>query len=211
MAQAEGRDDDPPKRSFIEQARRAQIVASAIEVLAEVGYGAASLTLIAKRAGISKGVISYHFTSKNELMEEVVDSIYAETVAFVLERMEGERSAAVLLRTQILGAAEHMRDHREQIQALHEIFNHMRAPGGGLRYGMEANEGLYRSLEDIYRLGQSTGEFRDFDIRVMAVTHNAAIEHMFAYWVTHPGHDIDTHARELADHFDRATRGGDPP
>ncbi|MEV7908062.1 TetR family transcriptional regulator, partial [Streptomyces anulatus] len=47
-------------KSFIERARRAQIIASAIEVIAEHGFANASLARIAKHAGISKGVISYH-------------------------------------------------------------------------------------------------------------------------------------------------------
>ncbi len=56
--------------SFIEKARRAQIMECAIETLAEVGYVKASLGQIAKRAKISKGVISYYFTNKEELLEQ---------------------------------------------------------------------------------------------------------------------------------------------
>ena len=50
--------------SFIEKARRTQIIECAIETIAEVGYAQASLGQIAKRAQISKGVISYHFANK---------------------------------------------------------------------------------------------------------------------------------------------------
>jgi AcrR family transcriptional regulator len=46
------------QRSFIEEARRRQIIASAVEVISEVGFGNASLARIAEHAGISKGVIS---------------------------------------------------------------------------------------------------------------------------------------------------------
>ena len=42
--------------SFIEKARRTQIVECAIETIAEVGYAQASLGQIAKRAQISKGL-----------------------------------------------------------------------------------------------------------------------------------------------------------
>ncbi len=41
------------KRTFIEEARRSQIVAAAIETLAELGYGKASMAQIAKRAQIA--------------------------------------------------------------------------------------------------------------------------------------------------------------
>ncbi|GAA2396976.1 TetR/AcrR family transcriptional regulator [Nonomuraea africana] len=193
-------------RSFIEQARRAQIMASAIEVIAEVGFAKASLALIAKHAGISKGVISYHFSGKDELMEQVVDHVYSGIADFVLARMEGENTATGLLRTHILTVAEHMRDHRVQLMALGEIFHNLRLPDGSPRYGVAANEELYESLERIYRFGQSTGEFREFDPRVMAITHSSAVDNMFAYWAVHPEHDLDAHARELVEIFTRAVR-----
>ncbi|MEU9836571.1 helix-turn-helix domain-containing protein [Streptosporangium sp. NPDC048047] len=191
-------------RSFIEEARRSQIVASTVEVLAEAGFAQASLARIAKHAGVSKGVISYHFAGKDELMEEVVERTYAAVVKHVLARMEGVESATELLRTHVLAAAEHMRDHPAQLKALGEILVNLRTADGGLRYGVRTNEEVYRALESIYRLGQETGEFRTFDTRVMAVTHSAAVDDMFAYWTAHPGHDLDAHARELAGILERA-------
>jgi AcrR family transcriptional regulator len=60
------------ERTFTETARRAQIVQAAIDTIAELGYGRASLARIAERLGISKGVISYHFAGKDDLIKEVV-------------------------------------------------------------------------------------------------------------------------------------------
>ncbi|WP_188194840.1 TetR/AcrR family transcriptional regulator [Nonomuraea sp. SYSU D8015] len=191
-------------RSFIEEARRSQIVASAVEVIAEVGFHQASLARIAQHAGISKGVISYHFAGKDELMTEVVERTYGAIAEHVLAKMAGLESATQLLRTHVMSVAEHMRGHRTQIKALGEIFYNFRAPDGRPRYGIESSEEIYLSLERIYRLGQETGEFRQFDPRVMAVTHSAAVDTMFAYWMAHPDHDLDAHARELADLLERA-------
>ncbi|MFC4120152.1 TetR/AcrR family transcriptional regulator [Nonomuraea zeae] len=193
-------------RSFIEEARRAQIVASAVEVIAEVGFAQASLARIAKHAGISKGVISYHFAGKDELMEEVVERTYTGIAEHVVARMAGLRTGTELLRTHILAVAEHMRGHRTQLKALGEIFYNFRTADGAPRYGIKANEDIYLALEQIYRLGQASGEFRDFDTRVMAITHSSAIDNMFSYWVVTPGHDLDAHAAELADLFERACR-----
>ncbi|MFD6455458.1 TetR family transcriptional regulator, partial [Nocardia sp. NPDC060220] len=46
---------DGQHRSFIEEARRRQIIAATVEVVSELGYANASLARIAERAGISKG------------------------------------------------------------------------------------------------------------------------------------------------------------
>ncbi|GAA0941472.1 TetR/AcrR family transcriptional regulator [Nonomuraea longicatena] len=194
------------QRSFIEEARRAQIAASAVEVLAEVGFAKASLAAIAKHAGISKGVISYHFAGKDELMEEVVTRVYTEITEYVITRMEGLTTAGEQLRVQILSVAEHMHGHRNRLLAVWEIFNNLRDADGRPRYGAHTSEDLYLLLESIYDLGQRTGEFRAFDKRVMAVTHTAAVDAMCGYWAATPGYDIDAHARELADLMDRAVR-----
>ena len=49
--------DGQSRPTFTEAARRIQIIECAIETLATLGYAQASLAHIAKRAGISKGVI----------------------------------------------------------------------------------------------------------------------------------------------------------
>lgn len=202
---------DRSDRSFIEKARRAQIIDAAIHTIAEVGFAKASLARIAARAGVSKGVISYHFAGKDELVEQVVMQVYTDIADSVLPRLLEQPSATAVLRTHILTVAEYMRDHRAHLAALGEIFTNFRTADGTLRYGITANEELYASLENLYREGQRTGEFRSFDPRVMAITQQAAVDSMFAYWTAHPDHDLRAHARELADLFERAVRVPTPP
>src|SRR5690606_3758989 len=79
--------------TFIEQARRKQIVEATIEVLAEVGYGKASLALIAQRVGISKGVISYHFKGKADLIAQVEAAITEDIEQAVRPEVEAETTA----------------------------------------------------------------------------------------------------------------------
>lgn len=85
--------------SFIAEARREQIKKAAIDTIVELGYAKASLAQIAKRAGISKGVISYHFAGKDELMEKLVVEFYVAGAHFMLPHLEAETTArGVLLR-----------------------------------------------------------------------------------------------------------------
>ena len=67
---------DQGRQSFIEAARRAQIIECAIDAIAELGFAQASLAQIAKRAGISTGVISYYFAGKDDLIREVAAHVY---------------------------------------------------------------------------------------------------------------------------------------
>jgi len=56
------------------EARKASIMEAALEVFAEKGFETASISLIAKRAGISKGLIYNYFESKEELIKEIMFS-----------------------------------------------------------------------------------------------------------------------------------------
>lgn len=199
------------KRTFIEEARRAQIVSAAIGTVAEAGFAGASLARIAQRAGISKGVISYHFSGKDELMEQVVVQVYSEIAEFVRPRMVEVPDERVALRTHILTVAEYMRGHREQLMALAGIFNGMQTLNGpSPRRPLMVTEPLYQEVEERLRAGQERGVFRDFDVRVMAVSLQASIDGMFAYWVAHPDHDLEAHAAELAEFVDRSVRADSP-
>ncbi|BDM69301.1 TetR family transcriptional regulator [Streptomyces nigrescens] len=200
-----------PERSFIEKARRAQIMDAAVETIAARGFAKASLAQIAERAGISKGVISYHFAGKGELIERLVEQIYEGIGAFVAARLEREAGKAAWLRVYVESVAAYMQDHRSQLAALGEIFGNYRTEEGALHYGVASSEPLYAALEGVFLEGQRNGEFRDFDVRVMAVSLQAGIDHMFAYWSAHPEHDLAAHARQLADLFEHATRADPAP
>lgn len=198
------------KRSFIEKARRAQIITAAVDTIAEVGYPNASLARIADTAGISKGVISYHFAGKDELMDQVVTDIYTEIGESVLPRIMEQQNAADMLRAHVQGVAGYALTHPGRMATLTQIFTHARKADGTPRYGAAETEALYEPLENLYRAGQDSGEFRDFDVRVMAVTQQAALDAMFSYCSLHPDHDLMAYAHELSELLVRAIRA-DPP
>ncbi|MFH8570086.1 TetR/AcrR family transcriptional regulator [Streptomyces sp. NPDC017993] len=205
----EGTPESPePERSFIEKARRAQIIDAAVETIAAQGFAKASLARIAERARISKGVISYHFAGKSELIERLVEQVYDGIGAFVGARLDEEAGASAWLRIYVESVAEYMLGHRTQLTALGEIFSNFRTAEGAPRYGVASSEPLYVALEKVFLKGQQSGEFRAFDVRVMAVSLQAGIDDMFAYWSAHPEHDLAAHARELAGIFEHATRVG---
>ncbi|MDE3722083.1 TetR/AcrR family transcriptional regulator [Nocardiopsis sp. N85] len=194
------------KRSFIEEARREQIIAAAIETIAAVGFPRASLARIAATAGVSKGVISYHFAGKDELVDQVVTTVYTDIADTILPGILEQETATDILRAHVTGVAEYALAHPDRLRTVTEIFVHARGADGTPRYGVVAAEPLYESLEGLYREGQRNGELRVFDPRVMAVTQQAGIDAMFGYWLAHPDTDLLAHARELADLFVRAIR-----
>ena len=82
------------RRNFIEQARRAQIVQAAIETIAEVGYTKATFARIAERADISPGLISYHFSSREKLIAQVIAHIESAMEQAIEAETENAQSYA---------------------------------------------------------------------------------------------------------------------
>jgi TetR/AcrR family fatty acid metabolism transcriptional regulator len=58
--------------------RRSQIVAAAREIVAGDGLPALTIGALEKRLGFSRGVISYHFRDKDEIVDAVLASALAE-------------------------------------------------------------------------------------------------------------------------------------
>ncbi len=200
--QARQGSDNPAIRTFTETARRAQIVAAAIETIAERGYARASFAQIAQRAGLSStGLISYHFASKDELIGEVVSEVVGAMGRFMAERMRDAAAPGQALAAYIEGNCEFTASHRSEMKALLEIFM-----GGGFDYGTDDERAALSPIEQILLAGQRAGEFRDFDCRVMASLVQRAVDGLPFLLAADPGLDIDAYAREVRTVFDLATR-----
>ncbi|MGA8113488.1 MAG: helix-turn-helix domain-containing protein [Actinocatenispora sp.] len=202
------RSENRPRRgrSFIEEARRAQIIACAIEVIAELGYGQTSLARIAERAGISKGVISYHFAGKDELIAELAKQVVVDAEAGMRPAIEALPDADGKLCAFIETNLDFMGSHRSKLVALVEIQANARNVGAAPLPDMVGEQSAIAGLERILRLGQRTGQFRAFSTRVMAVSIRAALDAVSAQLVADPDLDLRGYAKELIALFRAATR-----
>lgn len=186
--------------------RREQLVACAVEAVAELGLARASLAEIASRAGVSKGVVSYHFSGKDDLIEHVIACVYEKGASVTRPAIEAASTATEELRATIEARVDFYREYRTHMLALLDIWQNFRGPDGEPRLGEAAHEEELRELEAILRRGQETGEFRDFPLRVMAVTLRQSFDAVLLQLAGDPELDLDEYRHGLADLFDRATR-----
>jgi len=189
--------------TFIETARRAQIIESAIQAIAEVGYARASLAVIARRASISKSVISYYFEGKDDLMHQVVTVVLEEGVAAMQPAIDAEPTALGKLRAYVTSNVAYMRTHREGLMAVVAIFS---ASGGGgdtpLVSEDMATAGV-RMMADIIELGQKNGEFRECSPWVAATAIRAGLDAIPPYFAADSTVDLDAWGAELLALFER--------
>jgi len=201
----------PKQRTFTENARRQQIVSAAIDTIAEVGYAQASLARIAARIGISKGVISYHFAGKDDLIKQVVIDVVEAGRAYIIPRVFAESTGPTMLRAYIESNLAFMREHRNYMVAVVEILRNGAFTTDGGRRVDDRNIDVATQLlqEQLTRL-QASGEVRsDFDPGAMAVAIRATIDVVPHRLVLDPDFDIDKYASEIAAIFDPATRAKD--
>lgn len=192
--------------SFIEQARRTQIVDCAVETIAELGYGNASLAQIARRAGISKGVISYHFAGKDELMQQVLTESMALAQAEMLPRIEAGEGPLGRLRGHIEGNIAFIKAHPKHLVAMVEILNNAKDEQGEHVVDVSAFAGLVGQVAQAFAAAQAQGLVRAFDPLVMAQTLRSALDGMVGLYLADPELDLDAYGHELVTLFELAIR-----
>jgi len=187
------------KQSFITEARREQIIEATIQTLDEIGYVKASLAQIAKRAGISTALISYHFSDKSDLMNHLLMKLVESSTSYILERVHQENTPQEKINTFIFASLDYQVTHPAHNTALIEIIFHARTSDNTPYYKLSDDEEdlMLKELRLILQNGQDAGVFGDFNIDVMANMIQGAIgEYMFNPSLTKKV-DLKTYSNEL--------------
>jgi AcrR family transcriptional regulator len=187
------------RQRLSEEERRAQILRATIQVVARHGFEAASTSLIAEQAGVSKGLIWHYFDDKTDLLRQTVIETVRVIRDEVVASVDPSASVPVAIRGYIRAVAHARRNRPEEFRAMDRIVSRLQAPDGSSAFSQDDYEELYRGQEQLFRRGQADGAFRDFDTRVMAITYQAAIDAMLAHLDAHPETDVDRYASALAD------------
>jgi TetR/AcrR family fatty acid metabolism transcriptional regulator len=195
------------RRSVTTAARRAQIVATAIEVVAELGLGGATFARIADRAGLSSTrMISYHFAGRDDLVTAVFADIYAAAAVFIEPFVLAAATPSGQLRGFIEGNMCFYAEHRAHVLAAHDIWHNFRRPDGALHYGMDAFDPELDMITDLVRAGRAAGEFREVDPRILHTSLRHTLDGVAGLLSTDPDLDIGAATRELVALFAGATR-----
>ncbi|MEE2047708.1 TetR/AcrR family transcriptional regulator [Nocardiopsis tropica] len=193
-------------RSFIEDARRRQIVTAAIAAIAEEGYSRASFVRIAARASISPGLITYHFKTKENLIREVLGHIDARLDRAMEggpEPLEGFEDG---LRRIVTGHVTYCARHPQEMVARREVLS-AALPPALQEHVARGNEAGRAELVGFLTEGQRHGEFRPFDPEVFTDALFAALSSAPRSVARRPAEEHGAYAREMADLFAEAATG----
>ncbi|MCA2219610.1 TetR/AcrR family transcriptional regulator [Nonomuraea aurantiaca] len=181
------------------EARKAQIASATIAVLAERGYAETTFEAICEHAGLSsKRLISYHFSSKEQLFEAVVGQVIADAAVFMRPALQAASGAEAQLEAFIRANIAFIAAHPAHVRAVQQIaYNQAFA-------GEHERDAAIARLVALFTDGQRTGAFRAFDSVLMSTALRASIDAMADRIVG--GLDPDHCASELVEIFGRATR-----
>lgn len=193
-----------------QEVRRQRIVNAAIDCLAREGWVGTTMASIAAEAGISRGLISYHFGKRNDLhqavLESVVETVFAAGSARMQDKLELVSTARDKLAAYIVENLGFIREHRREMAALGQILPHLRGHDGAARFGPAEEDLIISGTAALFEYGISTGEFREADPKLLALVLRRSIDAAAVKSVEDDDFDLDAYARELAALFLRGVQ-----
>jgi AcrR family transcriptional regulator len=192
------------KPSLIEEVRRRQIVDTAIRTIASRGFAHTTLNDIAEEAGVSTGVITYHFRNKDDLIEESIKKLFQAPNDYVIGRVNEQVSFADKLRAYIDATIRFMVDNRDHSVALIYSFSSISSQEERQRIIARHHAKIRKFLAKILQGGQDAGEFGKFDAAILSQIIFGALEGLVTQWVLDPGAmDLDKSSRQLVQMVER--------
>ena len=191
--------------TFTQQKRRDQLIGCVIDALAELGFQGTSVAEVAQRAGVSKGVVTYHFPAKDDLILAAVARIF-DSVTEALETRLRTTSPETFVADYINAWVEYYGTETRYMLAIREIWGNFRDAAGHQHFGSQAVEGELGVVQRVFEYGQAQGILGTFDPRVMAVSIKAALDALLNELANDPDLDLETYGAELVALFQRATQ-----
>jgi TetR/AcrR family transcriptional regulator, fatty acid metabolism regulator protein len=191
--------------TFTQRKRHDQLIECALDAIVELGFPGTSVGEVAKRAGVSKGVVTYHFAAKDDLIFAVVARIFDSITEALETRLRGT-SPETFVADYINAWVDYYRTQTRYMLAIREIWGNFRDEDGHQHFGPQAVDGELGVVRQVLEYGQAQGILRDFDAQVMAASIKAALDALLNQFAVDPELDLEAYGRELVTLFDRASR-----
>lgn len=149
--------------------RRGQILTVGRSLVAEGGLEALTIGALEKRCDFSRGVITYHFKNKDEIVEAVLRSAVDEIQGAARDRVVGEAEAAARIRTMLRAILEGFLEQREAAHILLAFWGRIPKDPRVTRTNAELYRGFRDNSAAVIEAGVRSGDFRaDLDVPAFA-------------------------------------------
>ena len=173
-----GRGSKSKKPSFIEQARREQIVRTAATLFRRQGFTNTTLEDIARAADVSRGVLFYYFDGKREIGEHTVRNTLRAYSEYVQERLAPHpRAIDRLLEFIHACIAYHRENPRVYIEYI-ELVGSLGDDKDKHRFTRRVNKRTRELLVRLIEEAQANGELQTIPAQTLADVIQAFIDGM---------------------------------
>ena len=167
--------------------KEAHLVRSAYKMMGQKGMGGLSLQDVADEAGVSKAILPYYFSSKENLILLTMRWVLARVAQRIREAIaeaEGaEAKAKAMIDAIFVGPESNRRFYLVFFDFLgYAARNDKFADVGATFHGI--CNGLYA---EVVRLGQEEGVFNGTDAREAATVVRALVDGLFTQWIQDKG------------------------
>ncbi len=197
-------------------ATRKALLDAALVVFSQKGYTAASLEEIAEHASVSRGAIYWHFHSKAELYNTLVEETSAQTEG-VIQRAIAQNASILEKHRRIMIGLLVLLEENPTYRAVQELVLFKTEMTPDLEEGFKIKAAALRKVEDrvaaSIRAGIEAGEFRaDLDPVIGARGALTYINGIIFTWLIDPqAFSLRDDAPRLVDVFMRGIAAQTPP
>jgi len=161
-----------PRRTRRPAERPDELAAAALKLFCQRGYYATSIDDVAEEAGVTKGAVYHHFSSKEELLVAALEAYWHRTIGGARRQVERADPLDALTRFRtVVNAVAELWTEPEFVSAFCLVFGEARTVVPALRNTLfeDGPARGWRTLTGVIEQGQKSGVFRrDVDAHLMA-------------------------------------------
>ncbi len=184
--------------------KKDEIINATMELILEIGFSNFSIGKTANKLNVSKGVITYHFPTKDLLLQAVVMKYYEEAAIYMAKHMRVDKNATDALNSYIESNMSFVNEKKVQTIAIADIIFNSRTPEGKILF--KEDKSIYNPLIEIFKYGCEVERiYRDFSPEIMARSVRSVIDSMSLAIARDEITDVDNAIREVQKIFEFAT------
>jgi AcrR family transcriptional regulator len=148
--------------------RRGQIVAAARELVAAEGLEALTVSALEQKLGYTRGVITYHFRDKDEIVAALLESALAEIDAATQAEVDRSATPADKVRAVLRANLRGFVEHREAGLILLSFWGRLGSDPDARRANSELYARYRRRTSNVLEAGARAGAFASIDVQPLA-------------------------------------------
>ncbi|MBW2370049.1 MAG: TetR/AcrR family transcriptional regulator [Deltaproteobacteria bacterium] len=175
------------KMSFIEKARRSQILDIAVDEIANKGYENFTIQAIAKKDEVNKASVYYHFKGREQLLGSLYITLIDELYEYRVRRVNEEKTATEKLKAYIGAYIDYCQTNVKKFIALFGLgFDLSSTESSKNMWSDEVTDRSFGFLEGILVEGKKNGEFTASNSEKVVPLIQGALDGILTQWISTP-------------------------